>query len=520
MSRALFKATSLVGGMTFLSRILGFIRDMVMARYFGAGMVMDAFFVAFKVPNFMRRTFGEGAFSLAFVPVISEYKTTRQHREVKELADRVAGTFGLVLFGVTLIGVVAAPVVVWIFAPGFSVHQTKYELTVQMLRVTFPYLMFISLTAFAGGILNTYGKFGVPAFTPVLLNLVMISAVIWLAPHLAQPGMALAWGVFVAGVVQLAFQVPFLLRIRLLPRPRMAAGHEAVSRIMKLMLPSLFGSSVSQINMLVDTLIASFLVTGSVSWLYYADRIMEFPLGVFSIALGTVILPHLAQHYAAKSNLGFSATMDWALRLTAVMVLPAAMGLMVLAGPILATLFNYGAFDATATRMSSAALMTYSLGLLGFTLVKVLAPGYYARQDTRTPVRIGVISVIANIVLNGIITIPWAMHGWKAPHAGLALSTSLAAFVNAGLLYRGLRKEGVYQPGANWQPLLLRVLIANLVMGGMLWWGTRGLDTWFTRSALHRGAWLAFWVGLAMLVYFAVLFLIGFRVRDLRAKGA
>ncbi|MGH8372767.1 MAG: murein biosynthesis integral membrane protein MurJ [Gammaproteobacteria bacterium] len=520
MSRALFKATSLVGGMTFLSRILGFVRDMVMARYFGAGMVMDAFFVAFKIPNFMRRTFGEGAFSLAFVPVISEYKTTREQAEVKELVDRVAGTFGLVLFGVTLVGVIAAPVVVWIFAPGFSAHETKYELTVQMLRVTFPYLMFISLTAFAGGILNTYGKFGVPAFTPVLLNLVMISAVIWLAPHLAEPGMALAWGVFFAGVLQLAFQAPFLLRLKLLPRPRLAAGHEAVARILKLMLPALFGSSVSQINLLVDTLIASFLVTGSVSWLYYADRIMEFPLGVFSIALGTVILPHLSQHFAAKSKLGFSATMDWALRLTAVMVLPAAVGLMALSGPILATLFNYGAFDSTATRMSSAALMMYSIGLLGFTLVKVLAPGFYARQDTRTPVRIGVISVIANIVLNAIITIPWAVHGWTAPHAGLALSTSLAAFINAWFLYRGLRKEGVYQPGANWRPLLLRVLIANLVMGGMLWWGVKGVDIWFARSALHRGAWLAFWIGMAMLVYFAVLFLSGFRIRDLRSKGA
>lgn len=520
MSRALFKATSLVGGMTFLSRILGFIRDMVMARYFGAGMVMDAFFVAFKIPNFMRRTFGEGAFSLAFVPVISEYKTTHTHPEVQELTDRVAGTFGLVLFGVTLVGVIAAPVVVWIFAPGFSTHATKYELTVQMLRVTFPYLMFISLTAFAGGILNTYGKFGVPAFTPVLLNIVMIASVIWLAPHLSRPGMALAWGVFIAGVVQLAFQLPFLKRIRLLPRPRLAQGHEAVSRIMRLMLPSLFGSSVSQINMLVDTLIASFLVTGSVSWLYYADRIMEFPLGVFSIALGTVILPHLSQHFAAKSQLGFSATMDWALRLTTVMVMPAAVGLLLLAGPILAALFNYGAFDATATRMSAAALMTYSLGLLSFTLVKVLAPGFYARQDTRTPVRIGVIAVVANIVLNVLITIPWAKYGFTAPHAGLALSTSLAAFLNAGLLYRGLRRDGVYRPAPGWRPLLLRVLIANLVMGGVLWWGVHRLDRWFARDALQRGGWLAFWIVLAMLIYFGVLFLSGFRIQHLRSNDA
>ncbi|MGH8400053.1 MAG: murein biosynthesis integral membrane protein MurJ, partial [Gammaproteobacteria bacterium] len=270
MSRALFKATSLVGGMTFLSRILGFIRDMALARFFGAGLVMDAFFVAFKIPNFMRRTFGEGAFSLAFVPVISEYKTTREHAEVKELADRVAGSFSLVLFIVTAVGVIAAPVLVWIFAPGFSVDPDKYQLTVGMLRVTFPYLLFIALTAFAGGILNTYGKFGVPAFTPVLLNIVLIVTAIWIAPHTRNPGMALAWGVFIAGVLQLAFQVPFLFKLKLMPRPRLHGENEAVRKILKLMLPALFGSSVSQINLVVDTVIASFLATGSVSWLYYS----------------------------------------------------------------------------------------------------------------------------------------------------------------------------------------------------------------------------------------------------------
>ena len=516
MSRALFKATSLVGGMTLISRITGFARDMVLARYFGAGMVMDAFFVAFKIPNFMRRTFGEGAFSLAFVPVISEYKTTREHEEVRELTDRVAGSLGLVLVGITLVGVIAAPVLVWIFAPGFSVHASKYALTVAMVRVTFPYLMFISLTAFAGGILNTYGKFGVPAFTPVLLNVVMIAAAIWLAPHLSNPAMALAWGVFGAGLVQLLFQLPFLLRIRLLPRPKLGAGHEAVRRIMRLMLPALFGSSVSQINMVVDTLIASFLATGSVSWLYYSDRLMEFPLGVFSIALGTVILPHMAQHYAAKSAAGFAATLDWALRLTMVVVVPAAVGLFFMAGPLLVTLFHYGAFNTHDAHMATASLTAYAFGLLGFTLVKVFAPGFYARQDTRTPVRIGVIAVLANILLNFVITVPWAMHGWTAPHAGLALSTSLAAFINAWFLYRELRKRGIYVPTPGWRPLLWRVTGANLVMGVILWWGVGKLDVWVGRDALHRGLWLAFWMVTAMLAYFAVLFLAGFRVRHLR----
>ncbi|MBU6422124.1 MAG: murein biosynthesis integral membrane protein MurJ [Gammaproteobacteria bacterium] len=516
MSRSLFKATSLVGGMTFLSRILGFARDVVLARYFGAGAVMDAFFVAFKIPNFLRRTFGEGAFSLAFVPVISEYKTTREHDEVKELADRVAGSLGLVLLVVTVIGVIAAPVLVWIFAPGFSVHESKYELTVAMVRITFPYLLFISLTAFAGGILNTYGRFGVPAFTPVLLNIILIAAAIWLAPHMHNPGMALAWGVFIAGVVQLAFQMPFLLRLKLMPRPRLSEGHEAVRRILKLMLPALFGSSVTQINLVVDTIIASFLATGSVSWLYYSDRLMEFPLGVFSIALSTVILPTLAQQFAAKSSAGFSATLDWALRLAVVVAIPAAVGLFFLAGPLLVTLFNYGHFNAYDSRMAQASLMAYAIGLMGFTLVKVFSPGFYARQDSRTPVKIGVISVVANIVLNLIITIPWAMSGLAAPHAGLALSTSLAAFINAWLLYHGLRRTQAYQPAAGWPLLWRRVLIANAVMALLLWVLVRPLHVWLERGASQRVLWLAIWIVAAIVVYFAALFLGGFRLQHLR----
>lgn len=519
MSRALFRATTLVGGMTFLSRILGFVRDMVFARYFGAGAVMDAFFVAFKIPNFLRRSFGEGAFSLAFVPVISEYRTTREHAEVKELADRVAGSFALVLFIVTLAGVIAAPVLVWIFAPGFSVDETKYRLTVDMVRVTFPYLLFIALTAFAGGILNTYGRFGVPAFTPVLLNVVLIATAAGVAPHTAHPGMTLAWGVFLAGAVQLVFQVPFLSSLKLMPRPRLGGGHEAVRRILRLMLPALFGSSVSQINLVVDTVIASFLATGSVSWLYYSDRLLEFPLGVFSIALSTVILPHLAQHHAAKSAGSFSATLDWALRLALVVALPAAVGLLMLAGPLVATLFHYGKFNTYDVRMAAASLMAYALGLVGFTLVKVLAPGFYARQDSRLPVRVGVIAVVANVVFNLAITIPWAMSGRNAPHAGLALSTSLAAFVNAWLLYRGLRGQGAYTPLPGWRALFARALLANAAMALMLWLFAGNVSLWLARDAWQRGLWLAFWIVLAMLVYFAVLFAAGFRLRHLRVSS-
>ena len=519
MSRALFKATSLVGGMTLVSRILGFARDMVLARYFGAGMVMDAFTQAFKIPNFGRRTFGEGAFSLAFVPVISEYKATRSHAEVKLLADRVAGSLGLVLFGVTAVGVVGAPVLMWLFAPGFTQDADKFDLAVRMLRLTFPYLMFISLTAMAGGILNTYTRFWVPAFTPVLLNIVMILSIVWLSPHLAEPGMALAWGVFIAGLVQLAFQVPFLMQLKLMPRPRLGETHEAVTRILRLMLPAVFGSSVQQVNLLVDSIIASFLATGSISWLYYSDRMLEFPLGVFSIALGTVILPNLAQHHALRNSLGFSATLDWALRLTAVVVLPAAVGLLVFSGPLFATLFNYGRFSDYDTRMATWSLTTYSLGLVSFTLVKVLVPGFYSRQDSRTPVRTGVISVIANFVLNMLITVPWARAGWIAPHAGLALSTSLASFLNAWLLYRELRRTNLYSPTAGWGRLLMRVSFASVIMGGMLLLFSGGLQVWEQRDALHRAAWLTIWLLAAMAVYFGTLFAAGFRINDLRVKG-
>ena len=519
MSRQLFKATSLVGGMTLISRILGFARDVVLARYFGAGMAMDAFTMASKIPNFGRRTFGEGAFSLAFVPVLSEYKVTRKHEEVKLLTDQVAGSLGLALFIVTAIGVIGAPVVMWIFAPGFSNFPDKYDLSVKMLRWTFPYLMFISLTAMAGGILNTYSRFWVQSFTPVLLNICMILAVVYVSPHLAEPGMAMAWGMFAAGIIQLVFQLPFLAQIGLLPRPRFGEKSEAVTRILKLMLPTVFSSSVAQVNLLVDSLIASFLATGSVSWLYYADRMMEFPLGIFSIALGTVLLTTLAQHHALKNTVGFSATLDWAFRITTVIVLPAAMGLLVFSGPLIATLFNYGAFSANDTLMVTWALTTYSMGLLSFTMVKVLLPAYYARHDSQTPFRTAIVAVGANLFFNLVITIPWARAGWIAPHAGLALSTSLASFVNAGQLYHGLRKSGAYTPTSGWKKLLVRVLVANAVMGGMLLFFSGHLALWEARGALHRMLWLAGWIGAAFAVYFGALFALGFRINDLRVKG-
>ena len=496
--------------------MLGLVRDQVIAWTFGAGAGTDAFFVAFKIPNFMRRLFAEGAFSLAFVPVLTEYKSQRPFEELKAFVDRVAGTLGAVLLLVTLLGVLGAPLVIALFAPGFlsAEGEEKYALAVEMLRLTFPYLFFISLTAFAGGILNAHNRFAVPAFTPVLLNLSLIGCALWLVPHMAEGKevIALAWGVLLAGIVQLTFQLPFLQRLHLLPKPVVAPKDEGVRRIGRLMLPALFGVSVSQINLLLDTLIASFLVSGSITWLYYSDRLMEFPLGMLGVALGTVILPNLSRNHAESSPQEFSNTMDWALRWVLLLGLPAAVGLFVLAGPMLTTLFQYKAFTGNDVAMAARSLMAYSFGLVGFILIKVLAPGFYARQDTKTPVRIAVIAMVTNMVLNIALVFPLA-------HAGLALATTLSAYLNAFLLFRGLRREGVYQPRQGWRLLILRGAVACGVMAGLLLWGAGSLELWLALDVWGRIWRLLAWIGAGGAVYFATLLLLGVRLHHFRSAA-
>jgi putative peptidoglycan lipid II flippase len=515
MIHGLLRSTAVVGGMTLLSRILGLARDIVIARVFGAGGAADAFFVAFRIPNLLRRLFAEGAFSQAFVPVLSEYRTRRTPEEARELVAVTSGVLGGILFAITALGVLVAPLLVLMFAPGFLGDAAKYDLTVQMVRLTFPYILFISLTALAGSILNSYGRFAVPAFTPVLLNLCLIGATLWLAPRMQEPVTALAWGVLIAGGVQLLFQLPFLRAIGLLPRPRWRRDHAGVRRILGLMLPGIFGSSVSQINLLIDTLVASFLVSGSVSWLYYSDRLMEFPLGVFGIALATVILPRLSVQHAAASPADYGRTLDWALRMVVVIGVPAAAGLFMMAGPMLATLFQYGEFTPHDARMAALSLQAYALGLLGFILVKVLAPAFYARQDVRTPVRIGVIAMLANIVMNIAFVVPMVLWDLPAPHAGLALATTLAAFLNAGLLFRVLRRDDSYRPAPGWQRLLLQVGAATammlLALGALAddpaQWADRGWDARVLHLALHMTA--------GMSAYFAGLWVLGLRWRHL-----
>ena len=512
---SLLKSTAVVSGMTLLSRIMGLLRDMVFTRIFGADAATDAFLVAFKIPNFLRRLFAEGAFSQAFVPVLTEYKTRADQAEVQDLSAHVSGTLAGILFLLTVVAVVAAPLLVMVFAPGFIGQTAKFDLTAAMLRVTFPYILFISLTAFASGILNSYGRFAIPAFTPVLLNLCLIAAALWGAPLMAEPITALAWGVFIAGIVQLAFQLPAVARLGLLRRPRWGWRHRGVRKILKLMLPGIFGSSVMQINLLLDTLIASFLVSGSVTWLYLSDRMMELPLGVFGIALATVILPNLSEKHAQVDSRAFSHMLDWALRWVLIIGAPAAVGLAVLAGPILATLFMYGDFSAQDVQMAQISLWAYSFGLLGFTLVKVLAPGYFARQDTKTPVKVGVIAMVANMGFNILFVVALVQLAIPGAHAGLALATSLSAFLNAGLLLRGLLRQQVYRPDQGWRRLFGQVLLASVVMCGALWWLGGDLLNWLQADTWQRIGHLALLMAVGVTVYFGVLWLSGLRVADL-----
>jgi putative peptidoglycan lipid II flippase len=484
---------------------------MVFAR-FGVDAGMDAFFVAFKIPNFMRRLFAEGAFSQAFVPVLSEYKTQREQGEVKALVDRVAGTLLGVLGLLVLAGVLASPVVVMVFAPGFWSDPLKFDLAAYMLRFTFPYLLFMALVAFAAGILNSYGRFAAAAFTPVWLNVVLIAAALLVAPQFEQPMVAVSWGVLLAGFVQLVFLFPSLAKIRLLPRPRWGWGDAGVNKILKLMVPGIIGSSVSQINLLFDTLLASFLITGSVSWLYYADRLVEFPLGIFGIALATVILPVLSRAHASDSAQEFSRILDAGLRWVLLIGLPAAAGLIILSQAAVSTLFEYGDFLAGDVQMTGLALVAYGIGLPGFMLVKILAPAFFSRQDTKTPVRVAIRAMVANMVMNVVFVVPLVLLKVPGAHAGLALATALASYLNAGLLLRYLRKAGVYQPATGWRKLILQMMFAVFVMSAVVAWGVPEATAWSDMSGSRRSLEISIWIGVGVAVYLTALRLSGVRL--------
>ncbi len=518
MPKGLLKATANVSAMTLISRVLGFVRDMVIARLFGASAAADAFFVAFKIPNLLRRLTAEGAFSQSFVPVLSEYRSRRGELEVPHLVERVAGTLFGILTVLTVVGVAAAPLLIMAFAPGFIDEGDKFALATALLRVTFPYILLVSLSALAGAILNSYSRFAVPALMPVFLNLSLIGCALWLAPLLDEPIMALAWGVFLGGILQLILQFPALRRIGLLRRPRWGWRDAGVQRVLKLMLPAIFGSSVSQINLLLNTVIASFMVTGSISWLYYSDRLVELPLGVIGVALGTVILPSLSRSVADRSQDEFSQTLDWGMRWVMLIGVPATVGLMLLSGPLLATLFYYGEFSRHDLQMSTYSLITYSFGLLAFMQVKVLAPGFYARQDTRTPVRFAMVSIAVNMGFNLVVVVPMIVFAVPAPHASLALATSVAGYVNVWQLYHALRRDGAYQPAVGWRRLFGQMALANAVMAALLLIAVPNLEQWAAWGATTRVANLALWVMAALGSYVSTLRLAGVSLRELLGR--
>jgi len=521
---SLIRSVFSFGSMTLVSRVLGLVRDIVIARWFGAGAATDAFVAAFKIPNFLRRLFAEGSFSLAFVPVLSEYKAQGDRERLRSLIDATTGVLLSVLLVITALGVLAAPWIISVFAPGFRDDPAQFALASDMLRITFPYLLFIALTALAGGVLNTLGRFAMPALTPALLNISLITAAVVLSSQFAEPIKALAWGVFAAGVLQFGFLLPSLARHGVLPRPRPSLKHPGVRRIFKLMVPTLFGSSVAQISLLLDVLIASLLFTGSISWLYYADRMMEFPLGLFGVALSTVILPTLSGLHADRESAQFRRTLDWALLLGVVVGLPAAVGLAVLAEPVIIALFQYGAFDAQSARMSALALMIYCLGLPAFMGVKILAPGYFSRQDTATPVKIAIIALSVNMLLNLVYVL--AMAYWMADgdfsqglfatlaaqpglHVALALASASSAWLNASLLWRGLRADGL----APTVPLaqVLRVVLACLIMALALFLIVPASDALLAADLSARLIWLALSVIGGGGVYAAVMLALGAR---------
>jgi putative peptidoglycan lipid II flippase len=509
----LLRALATVSSMTLLSRIMGYVRDFFIARVFGAGLATDAFFVALRIPNLMRRLFAEGAFSQAFVPILAEVRNRETAEATRTLVDCVSTALFLALLAATALGMVLAPLVVYVSAPGFAAEPGKFELTVTMLRITFPYILFISLVAMSAGVLNTWSRFAVPAFTPVLLNVSFIIGAAFFAERFDPPVVVLAWAVFVGGLLQLAFQLPFLWKIGMLPRWRFNLAHPGVSRVLKLMAPAVFGVSVSQVSLVINTIFASFLVTGSVSWLYYADRLMEFPAGVLGAALGTILLPSLSKHHAGGATAEYSRLLDWGLRVTLLLALPAAAALAVLAMPLIATLFHYGRFSAEDAWMTREALVAYSLGLVGMILVKILAPGFYARQNVVTPVKIGLVTLAATQLMNVAFIGPLR-------HAGLALAIGLGACLNAFLLYTMLRKKNIYTPQPGWIAFALKVGASVAAMAGALGLAMGPAADWLAARWQWKTGMLAGLVLLGMAVYGTCLLALGFRLRHFSIRGA
>ncbi len=496
--------------LTLLSRIGGFVRDVILAQIFGASAVFDAFVVAFKLPNLTRRLFGEGAFAQALIPTLAEYRAAHGHSEIKLFLNKIAGVLSLGGIGVVLLGEILAPVFVYIFAPGFSRDPARFDLTLNLVRITQPYLFMIAWIALAGAILNTYHRFALTAFTPVILNLVLIFTACVIAPQLGMKGIyALAIAVLVSGVLQLLAQWPALHRLDLVPNPGGEWGKQSINPLFRRMGPAILGVSAGQISLLIDNLFASFLPVGSISWLYYADRLIYLPLGIFGAAIATVAAPVLAHHHHQCREQEFSATLDWGLRMMVVAGLPAALGLLILAGPIVATLLYHGAFSANDVLMTRRSLMAFAIGLPAWMLIKLFAAAFYARMEVSTPALWAGVALGLNIILNFALIGPLA-------HAGLALATALASWLNAVVLWTFLVKKNIFQPQTGWGRTAAAVLIAALLMSAFLWWGKGDLSHWLVWKGLERIERLLILISSAILIYLLGLVVAGLRWRHFK----
>lgn len=521
MSKKLLKSGILVSGLTLVSRILGLIRDMIVASVLGAGAMSDVFLFANRIPNFLRRLFAEGAFSKAFVPVLAEYNADNDLNKTREFVAKVSGSLGVIVSIVTLVAMVGSPVIAALFGTGWFVdwlnngaEAEKFTQASFLLKITFPYLWFITFVALSGAVLNTLGKFGVMAFSPVLLNVAIIAMALFGRDYFASPDIALAWGIFLGGLLQFLFQIPFMKKAGLLVKPQWAWNDKGVKKVRTLMLPALFGVSVTQINLLLNQIIASFLVTGSITWLYYSDRLIEFPLGIFGIAISTVVLPTLSRIAKKKDiddnqrKVEFQSTMDWGVRMVLLLGIPAMIGIAVLAQPMIMTIFMRGKFGLSDVIASSHALWIMCFGLNSYMLISILANGFYANQNTKTPVKIGLIATVSNMCF-GVLAIPFG-------YLGLAMASALSAAVNAGLLYRQLSKQAIYHISRKTVFFVLKLLIAGLIMGGVVHYFCPNLQSWYAMSTLLKVYWLLWLIVLAAICYFAMLLILGIRKQDLR----
>ena len=507
----LFRSFSSVSGLTLISRILGLLRDVVLMAKFGASPAMDAFFVAFRLPNMLRRLFAEGAFAQAFVPILARMREVEGDGQARQLVGKVATLMAVVLLFVSVLGVMLSPYLVYLIASGYDYQSETGDLTVQLVRLTFPYILFISLTSLASSVLNTWGNFVVPAITPALLNVCFIFSALYLSPLFDQPILSLAIGVLLGGVAQLIFQVPSLWKLGLIPKFNWSPKDSGVLQILRKMGPAIFGVSVAQVSLLINTSIATYLQPGSVSWLSVADRLMEFPVGLLGVAMATIMLPSLSSAVAQPDRRDYELLLSWGIRLLLIVLLPSVVGLVLLSPPIISLLFVRGQFGADDALMTNYAFWGYGVGLLPIVMIKLFAPVFYANQDTKTPVKIAVVALISTQILNFIFLITFP-HSLK--HAGLALAISFGAWINMILLIISLRRRSLFISSSLWRPDMIRGLLATIPMAAFIIWSSDYFGL-INRAGIEGLALLFLIVLLGAIIYFASAQIMGVNLKSI-----